>query len=380
MKKKLIILFLFLIFPFFVSAYTKEDIIKLVDNQKTCDQETENMYSKYFNIYSRLLKKKDVSEGDLNQIHTNLTKALVIANKYNLCSIDDLDNIPKKEKSELYNYLYDSYKLILKSKNLDDTETNVIYNGDGTIDIYENGEHLEQIKTAKDTFNYVGLSKYFVYLKYLLPFSLIVIFIFVMKTRKKIFINEILIILLVIDIILTLVYFKAGNKIYDAYNLIKSMSYIENKEVTKIEVKNKKIIKYPSFGSKYGVLKIDNLGINLPIFYGDSKEILKKGIGHSQSFPGFGGTTILSGHNSKIFLNSLKNIKISSLIEVETDYGAFIYKVRKIEILNTDQYSKLEKGKNEIILYTCYPFDEIVYSNQRFVVYASLIESKWLNG
>ena len=62
MRKKLIIIFLFLLFPFFVSAHTKEDIINLVETRKICDQETETLYDRYFKLYSRLLKNKDVSQ------------------------------------------------------------------------------------------------------------------------------------------------------------------------------------------------------------------------------------------------------------------------------------------------------------------------------
>ena len=52
----------------------------------------------------------------------------------------------------------------------------------------------------------------------------------------------------------------------------------------------------------------------------------------------------------------------------------------KTEILNEDEFDKLSKSDKELlVIYTCYPFDEVIYSNKRFVVYAYLIEEDWYN-
>ena len=52
----------------------------------------------------------------------------------------------------------------------------------------------------------------------------------------------------------------------------------------------------------------------------------------------------------------------------------------KTEILNEDEFDKLFKSDKELlVIYTCYPFDEVIYSNKRFVVYAYLIEEDWYN-
>ena len=78
-----------------------------------------------------------------------------------------------------------------------------------------------------------------------------------------------------------------------------------------------------------------------------------------------------------MYLNSLKNITVGTNIEIETNYGKFKYVLSKIDILDADKYSSLEKNDKTLILYTCYPFDEIVYSNKRYVLYANLVEEAW---
>ena len=160
------------------------------------------------------------------------------------------------------------------------------------------------------------------------------------------------------------------------------MTIEESTELVEIKVKNQKIEVKPTYGSKYATLKIESLNIDLPVYYGDSKNILKDGIGHTttSSFPGEGKRIIYNTHNYKEFLGNLKNIKKDALIVVTTSYGKFEYQVTKTEILKANQFNKLKNNSKEsLVLYTCYPFDKLVYSDSRFIVYASLIEEKWFD-
>ena len=367
MRKKLIILFLFLLFPFFVSAYNKDDLLKIVESKKITDQQTENLYSKYFKIYARLLETKELDQNTINQIYENISRALAITEKYNINSIDDLSNAPIYEKLKLYDYLYDSYKLLKNAKDIDPI---VKYNDD--IEPFEKNENL-----TKKTFNYVGFNKCFVYLKYLLPISLLFIFIFLILSKKRRILYNICIIIFTLTLFGNAFYFLIFDYAYDLCNIIESMNHIESNEVKEISVKNKKIVTYPSNASSIGTLKIKDLDLSLPIYYGDSASILKKGLGSSEAFPGF-GRTIISGHNSKLFLNKLKDINLNTLITIKTNYGIFTYEIIKTEVLNENEYSHLPND-NLLILYTCYPFDKQIYTNQRFIVYANLIKEEWLN-
>ena len=378
MKRKILIIF-FLFFPFFVSAYTKEDIISLVSNKKMCDSTTSNMYETYLNTYTRILKSKDVDEELANQIYEKITYALTTLEDNKVCKIEDYQALNADLKSKIYNSLYSAMRLILKAKDLENKKTNIKINNDQTIEIFENGKLVDRLDLTKTKFNYVGYSKKFVFLKYALIISLITLILFLKFIKKK-QLKNLLVIILNLNIFALIIYICIGTKIYDLYSLINIMNIKENNDVFNVKVKDQKIIEKPSYGSNYGTLKIGSLNIELPIYYGETKEILKRGVASNTNMPGENKRIIMSAHNSNKFLKNIKDIKNDELIKIETTYGKFEYQVFKTEVLNEDEFDKLSKSDKELlVIYTCYPFDEVIYSNKRFVVYAYLIEEDWYN-
>lgn len=376
MKRKILIIF-FLFFPFFVSAYTKEDIISLVSNKKMCDSTTSNMYETYLNTYTRILKSKDVDEELANQIYEKITYALTTLEDNKVCKIEDYQALNADLKSKIYNSLYSAMRLILKAKDLEDKKTNIKINNDQTIEIFENGKLVDRLDLTKTKFNYVGYSKKFVFLKYALIISLITLILFLKFIKKK-QLKNLLAIILNLNIFALIIYICIGTKIYDLYSLINIMNIKENNDVFNVKVKDQKIIEKPSYGSNYGTLKIGSLNIELPIYYGETKEILKRGVASNTNMPGENKRIIMSAHNSSKFLKNIKDIKNDELIKIETTYGKFEYQVFKTEVLNEDEFDKLSKSDKELlVIYTCYPFDEVIYSNKRFIVYAYLIEEDW---
>ena len=382
MTKKIMIILFLLFFPFFVDAYTKEDIIALVSNKKLCDSETESIYNQYFETYSRIIKQKEISEKLANQIYSKLSSALKIVETNKVCSMNDLNKIDSKQKSELYNLLLEGSKLIFKAPSLENKNTNITVNSDSTVDIYEGGKLVDKISLKSPKFNYVGYEWWFILLKYLLPITFIGLIIFTYLNKKLKILNHIAYIGIVVTFILNIAYFGFGELLHDIYTLVRTMTIEESTELVEIKVKNQKIEVKPTYGSKYAALKIESLNIDLPVYYGDSKNILKDGIGHTttSSFPGEGKRIIYNTHNYKEFLGNLKNIKKDALIVVTTSYGKFEYQVTKTETLKANQFNKLKNNSKEsLVLYTCYPFDKLVYSDSRFIVYASLIEEKWFD-
>lgn len=376
MKRKILIIF-FLFFPFFVSAYTKEDIISLVSDKKLCDSNTSNMYETYLNTYTRILNSKDINEELANQIYEKIAYSLKALEDNKVCKIEDYQTLNTDLKSKIYNSLYSAMRLILKADDLENKKTNIKITNDQTVEIFENGKLVDRLDLNKTKFNYVGYSKKFVFLKYALVISFIAL-ILLLKFIKKKQLKNLLLILLNLNIFALIIYISIGTKIYDLYSLINIMSIKENNDVFNVKVKDQKIIEKPSYGSNYGTLKIDNLDIELPIYYGETKEILKRGIGSNTNMPGEDKRIILSAHNSSKFLKNVKDIKNDELIKIETTYGKFEYQVFKTEILNENEFDKLFKSDKELlVIYTCYPFDEVIYSNKRFVVYAYLIEEDW---
>lgn len=149
----------------------------------------------------------------------------------------------------------------------------------------------------------------------------------------------------------------------------------ENSE-TKEMVKESEI-KYPSIGEQYAVLICEDINLNVPFYFGDSEEILEKGIGQyaKSKMPGFGGCILAGGHDST-FLAPLEDIKEGQELILYTDYGNFSYKVRKTKVVETKNVAacQLDSEQEQLVLYTCYPFGEILRArDKRFFVYCDKI-------
>ena len=172
-----------------------------------------------------------------------------------------------------------------------------------------------------------------------------------------------------------------GKQIKKAIEVVDMISIkTDNSIIPEIKFDQEKstITNYPEYGSRYGNIKIESLDISLPLYYGDKLSILKNGIGQSSGsyFPGEGGSIICMGHNSKAFLYKLPQIKKGAIIEVETTYGTFRYKVDKTKIVNMYNVDELPIQKEEeiLMLYTCYPVNGLGHKTDRFVVYARKVE------
>ena len=136
------------------------------------------------------------------------------------------------------------------------------------------------------------------------------------------------------------------------------------------------LVNYPTFGTKYADLKIESIGLNLPVYYGANYTILKSGIAHDENsyFPGEGGSIILAGHNFKSFLANLPKVKIGDNISLETTYGIFNYIVSNTKIVNENDVNEvpIQKDKEILMIYTCWPINNIGHASERYVVYANL--------
>ena len=145
-------------------------------------------------------------------------------------------------------------------------------------------------------------------------------------------------------------------------------------------------VHFPEIGEHYGRVTCDKLGLDAPVYWGDTGEILRIGVGQSKyTFPpGFGRTIILSAHNISFF-NPLKNAEAGDVIVFDTNYETYEYRVVKTEVakasdLETTLNGMLLTEKETLVMYTCYPFDAIVAVPDRYVVYCEKISGldvKW---
>lgn len=190
---------------------------------------------------------------------------------------------------------------------------------------------------------------------------------------------EIIVAFLLVVLSIIILEIAVGQEKETAITLINAMSLNKENVIINKPVLEGNIIKnYPEYGSKYAKIQIPKININLDVYYGDTMEILKKGVGHSSGsyFPGEGGSIIYMGHNSKNVFRGLSKISKGDSIQITTEYGEFKYQVYDMKIVNeTDlELLPIQKEKEILMLYTCYPFQNIGYTTQRFVVYAEKIE------
>ncbi|HAT4320874.1 TPA: class C sortase [Clostridium perfringens] len=118
-------------------------------------------------------------------------------------------------------------------------------------------------------------------------------------------------------------------------------------------------------GDVLGYIEIPSINIKLPIYYGTSVDILKKGVGvlEGTSLP-VGGENIhsvLSAHtglaNQKLFtdIDKLKDGDVFYLHILKKDLA---YKVDQIKVVHPDEIDelKISNGKDYVTLLTCYPY------------------------
>lgn len=118
-------------------------------------------------------------------------------------------------------------------------------------------------------------------------------------------------------------------------------------------------------GDVLGYIEIPSINIKLPIYYGTSVDILKKGVGvlDGTSLPVGGENThsVLSAHtglaNQKLFtdIDKLKDGDVFYLHILKKD---FAYKVNQIKVVHPDEIDelKISDDKDYVTLLTCYPY------------------------
>lgn len=200
----------------------------------------------------------------------------------------------------------------------------------------------------------------------------------ILKTMKAAIISLIVAFLFVL--IICFVFNMVAKEKFDmAMNLIKIVTVNESTvQAAEPVLENNILINYPTYGSKYATIKIDSIGIDLPVYYGANYTILKSGIAHDEKsyFPGEGGSVILAGHNFKTFLADLPDAKVGDKINLETSYGKFSYEIYDTKIVKETAVNEVpvQKEKEILMLYTCWPINNIGHASERYVVYANLVK------
>lgn len=410
MLKKILVMFMVILasVPLCTSIFAvdKDTIIGYVNSQTVCGDT--GLFNTYKSTFTRLLKQKYLTEDELNTVYSYLQGAVGILNSKGICKLADMGKLSESEKNTIYGYLTSGAGIITnapllseyeeKDENIKDKEqTEITTNNSGTkitintedntMDIYENGVLVDKVSLTSTKMTYTGANTTQVQIIVICAVIFILTlvgYILLVKSKKTWarVVKNISLSLAICSFIIGMVMLLFGTKIEKVVSMLDMLAVTNSETEINVELNEDKTIKkYPSYGLNYAKLTIPSVDVKSNVYYGDSTSILGLGIGHTSwsNMPTEGGVVVYSGHNREDILNNLKDVEVKDKIVVDTTYAKCTYSVVKTEILNDTEIDKLVKQKNKetLILYTCYPFDTYVYTNQRFVVYSVLKEIEW---
>lgn len=131
-------------------------------------------------------------------------------------------------------------------------------------------------------------------------------------------------------------------------------------------------------GEKIGTIKFPSIDHSVDAIQGDEEAQFRLGAGHSlrSYMPGQNNNSVFGAHRTTYF-KKFENIKVGDAVNFEAVYGYFKYKIDEIRIINGgDNSVALETRKEQLTLYTCYPFIYFGNAPKRFVLICSLVESE----
>ena len=158
------------------------------------------------------------------------------------------------------------------------------------------------------------------------------------------------------------------------YSAIFQQAYDYNKKLSESEVNP---LLYPENFPGYwealnvtdfgmiGYLKIDRIGVELPVYHGTSAEVLSYGVGHLEgsSLPVGGESThsVMSAHrglpSAKLFTD-LDRVELGDTFQITVLDQILTYQVDQIRIVYPNEIEDLqiEPGKDYCTLFTCTPY------------------------
>ena len=117
--------------------------------------------------------------------------------------------------------------------------------------------------------------------------------------------------------------------------------------------------------SMIGYLKIERIGVELPIYHGTSDEVLNKGVGHLEgsSLPVGGENThcVMSAHrglpSSKLFTD-LDRVELGDTFQIMVLNQVLTYQVDFIKVIEPNDISNMQiiEGGDYCTLFTCTPY------------------------
>lgn len=150
-------------------------------------------------------------------------------------------------------------------------------------------------------------------------------------------------------------------------------------EAEEVQTIDKQSITYPYPGDRYGEISIEGTTVSAPLYYGDDTVTLNKGVGTFKDdigvgIPGESKTILLAGHNNTFF-NGLQQVELGDIVTIETHYGTYTYEVTDMQVKDYQDETAYDFSRTDenLIMYTCYPFDALGFTPDRYFVYAKYV-------
>lgn len=114
-----------------------------------------------------------------------------------------------------------------------------------------------------------------------------------------------------------------------------------------------------------GYIEIEKINVRLPIYHGDTDNVLEKGVAHipNTAFPsgGIGNHSVLSAHTgypTQVFFDNLNELVVGDIINIFILDETLTYKVTDKNIVEPNDISLLSVNefKDLLSLITCYPY------------------------
>jgi sortase A len=124
------------------------------------------------------------------------------------------------------------------------------------------------------------------------------------------------------------------------------------------------------------VMRMERLGMRVPIFEGTGDAQLNRGAGwiEGTARPADHGNIGVAGHRDGFF-RPLKDAKVGDRIELQTTQTTTLYVVDEIAIVTPQDVHVLQpRARPSLTLVTCYPFYFVGSAPQRYIVHASVVD------
>lgn len=133
---------------------------------------------------------------------------------------------------------------------------------------------------------------------------------------------------------------------------------------------------YPAAGDYLGHLTVSGTTVDCDVYYGDTETEFSKGAGTYKGayIPGEGGTILMGAHTNTYF-RDFESAQVGADVTFVTQYGEYHYTITDMQVstdTDTSAYD-LEVDEENLIMYTCYPFGTMEYTDQRYFIYCDYV-------